>query len=294
MIQTKWVINELKKAGVKNEFEIKEIETKGDRVLDVALSKVGGNNIFTQELEQAMYNKEIDFAVHSMKDLPAAEPDGLVIAAIPEREDARDAFLAKEPVALRDLPAGSVVGTSSLRRSAQLLAVRPDLETKWIRGPIDSRIKQLQNGDFDAIILAVSGLKRLGGDEHITEYLPVNPFIPSAGQGALAVECRSDDAELRGVLANINNPWDAKTVTTERTFLESLQGDDQFPIGAYAEAENNTVTLHATVLSTDGKTVLQEAVSGTDPAAVGKEAADELLKQGGGDIIKAVKAELDK
>lgn len=294
LIQTKWVINELKQAGVNNEFEIKEIETKGDRVLDVALSKVGGNNIFTQELEQAMYNQEIDLAVHSMKDLPAVEPEGLVIAAIPKREDIRDAYLAKQSISLRDLQVGSVVGTSSLRRAAQLLAVRPDLEAKWIRGAIDSRIEQLQDGDFDAIILAVSGLKRLGSDEHITEYLPVDTFIPSAGQGALAIECRREDTEIRDLLAKISDPDDAKTVTAERTLLKVLQGDDQFPIGVYGYVENDMITLTATVLSMDGKTVLQEVVRGTDPKNVGEEAAEKLLQQGAGDIINAVKAELDK
>ncbi|HLR67120.1 hydroxymethylbilane synthase [Virgibacillus alimentarius] len=292
--QTKWVINALKKAGVKNEIKIKEIVTKGDRNLNVALSKVGGNNIFTQELEQAMYDQEIDFAVHSMKDLPSVEPEGLVIVGIPEREDPRDAYIAKNSVALKDLPAGSIVGTSSLRRAAQILAVRPDLKTKWIRGAIDARLQKLHDEDYDAIILAVAGLKRLGLSENITEYLPVDPFVPSVGQGALAIECRSKDKELREILAKINDKVALKTVKAERKFLDLLQGSDQFPIGAYAYMENDEIILHATVLTTDGKVALKEIVRGEDPDIVGTEAAERLIKQGAADIIKEVKAELDK
>jgi hydroxymethylbilane synthase len=294
LIQTNWVIKELKKAGIENDFEIRKIETKGDRVLDKALSEVGGSNIFTKELEQAMYDQEIDFAVHSMKDLPAAEPEGLVIAAIPKREDARDAYLAKDPVTLGDLPVGAIVGTSSLRRAAQLLAVRPDLETKWIRGPIDSRISQLKQGDFDAIILAVAGLKRLGEAEHITEYLPADPFIPSAGQGALAIECRADDEELRMILAAIHHEADGKTVTAERTFMNVLQGDDQSPLAAHAEADGENIVLHAAVLSTDGKKVLKETIRGKDPKLVGTEAAEKLIGRGANEIIEAVKASFDR
>lgn len=295
LTQTNLVIDDLKKAGVENPFETKEIVTKGDRVLDVALSQVGGSDIFTQEIEQAMYDKEIDFAVHSMKDLSATEPDGLTIAAIPEREDPRDAYIAKDNVALKDLPAGAVVGTSSLRRAAQMLAVRPDLQTKWIRGAIDARIKKLHTEDYDAIILAAAGLNRLGLSEaNITEYLPVDTFIPSVGQGALAIECRSDDTELLEILAKINDQSALKTVQAERMFLDILQGNDQFPIGAYAYLDNNEIILHATVISTDGKTVLQEFVRGADADQVASEAADKLIKRGAEDIINEVKEVLNQ
>lgn len=294
LTQTEWVINELKKAGVENKFEIKEIVTKGDRVLDVALSKVGGINIFTKEIEQAMYDQEIDFAIHSMKDLSSIEPEGLIIASIPEREDARDAYIAKDHVALKDLPEGAIVGTSSLRRSAQILAERPDLQTKWIRGAIDARLQKLHEEDYDAIILAVAGLKRLGlSDDNITEYLPVDRFVPSVGQGALAIECREDDAELREILAKINDVVAKKTVSAERKFLDLLQGNDQVPLGAYAYLENDEIILHATVTTTDGKTILKEIVSGTDPIAVGTEAAEKLSEQGAREIINEVKAELN-
>lgn len=294
LTQTEWVIDKLKKAGVKNDFELREIETKGDRILDVALAKVGGSNIFTKEIEQAMYDKEIDFAVHSMKDLPSVEPDGLVIAAIPEREDPRDAYIAKDHVALNDLPAGAIVGTSSLRRAAQILAVRPDLKTKWIRGAIDARLRKLKEEDYDAIILAVAGLKRLGLDDAITEYLPVDTFIPSVGQGALSIECRSDDNELQKILTNIDDNSARKTVTAERKFLDLLQGDDQFPLGAYAYIENGEIVLQATVLNTEGNTELKWCARGTDPIVVGTEAADQLIKQGAKDILATVKEKLDK
>lgn len=294
MTQTKWVIGELKKAGVKNDFELREIKTKGDRILDVALSKVGGSNIFTKEIEQAMYDQEIDFAVHSMKDLPAVEPDGLVIAAIPEREDPRDAYIAKDHVALNDLPEGAIVGTSSLRRVAQISAIRPDVTTKWIRGAIDARLKKLHEEDYDAIILAVAGLKRLGLDDAITEYLPVESFIPSVGQGALAIECRSDDHELRDILSNVDHESARSTISAEREFLDLLQGDDQFPLGAYAYVDHDEIVLQATVLNTEGNTELKGIARGTDPIAVGTEAADQLIKQGAKDIIAAVKEKLDK
>lgn len=295
LTQTNLVIKDLKEAGVENPFEVKEIVTKGDRVLDVALSQVGGSDIFTKEIEQAMYDKEIDFAVHSMKDLSATEPEGLTIAAIPEREDPRDAYIAKNDIAFKDLPTGAIVGTSSLRREAQMLAVRPDLQTKWIRGAIDARIEKLHTEDYDAIILAVAGLNRLGLSEaNITEYLPVDTFIPSVGQGALAIECRTDDVEIRDILAKINDQVAVKTVEAERIFLEILQGSDQFPIGAYAQLDNKELVLQATVISTDGKTILKELVRGTDPAIVAKEAADKLIKQGALDIINEVKEALNQ
>ena len=212
--QTNWVINELKKSGVQNEFEVRKISTKGDQILDVTLSKVGGKGLFVKEIEQAMYNKEIDFAVHSMKDMPAVMPEGLIISTIPEREDHRDAFISKSGKTLEQLPAGSVIGTSSLRRSSQLLAARPDITIKWIRGNIETRLRKMHEEDFDAIILAASGLKRVDMDESIvTEYLDEERCVPAVGQGALAIECREDDHELHELLQKINDEYTTKTVT---------------------------------------------------------------------------------
>ncbi|WP_047981689.1 hydroxymethylbilane synthase [Ornithinibacillus contaminans] len=295
LTQTNWVINELKKAGVKHEFEVKKIVTKGDRILDVTLSKVGGKGLFVKEIEQALYDQEIDFAVHSMKDMPAELPEGLVISSIPVREDHRDALISKDKLMLQDLPENSIVGTSSLRRAAQLLAVRPDIEIKWIRGNIETRIRKLEEEAYDAIILAVSGLKRVGlSEDLITEYLEPEVCVPAVGQGALAIECREDDEEVRELLATINHAYTTKTVTAERTYLHLLEGGCQIPIGGFAQLENDEVVLTALVGTPDGKTIIKEVVRGTDPVAVGRLAAEKLLQQGAKEIVEQVKEELEK
>ncbi|MBY7143240.1 hydroxymethylbilane synthase [Virgibacillus sp. NKC19-3] len=295
LTQTEWVIDQLKEAGLQNEFDVRKISTKGDRILDVTLSKVGGKGLFVKEIEQAMYNKEIDFAVHSMKDMPSEMPEGLMITTIPVREDHRDAYIAKNNVALKDLPAGAIVGTSSLRRQAQIAAARPDVTIKWIRGNIETRLRKLEEEDYDAIILAVSGLKRVGlSEELITEYLEPDVCVPAVGQGALAIECREDDHELHQLLAIINDGQTTKTVTAERTFLHLLEGGCQVPIGGYAYLEGEDIILHALVGTPDGKTMLKEEVRGTDPKAVGEEAANKLIDQGGKKIIDQVKEELDQ
>ncbi|MGX4669746.1 hydroxymethylbilane synthase [Cerasibacillus sp. JNUCC 74] len=293
--QTNWVIEQLKQAGIPNDFEVKKIVTKGDQILDVTLSKVGGKGLFVKEIEQAMYDKQIDLAVHSMKDMPAAMPEGLIITSIPVREDHRDALISKQNVRFEDLPKGAIIGTSSLRRAAQLLAARPDIKIKWIRGNIETRIRKLKEEDYDAIILAVSGLKRVGLSESlITEYLAPDICVPAVGQGALAIECREDDQELREILAKINDEPTARTVQAERTFLHLLEGGCQVPIGGFAYLEEDTIILTALVGTPDGKTILKEVVRGKDPETVGKEAADLLKQRGADQIIKQVKEELDQ
>ncbi|MFA1822528.1 hydroxymethylbilane synthase [Virgibacillus oceani] len=294
LTQTNWVIEQLKKAGVKNEFEVKKIVTKGDKILDVTLSKVGGKGLFVKEIEQAMYDKEIDFAVHSMKDMPSEMPSGLMISSIPVREDHRDAFISKNNVALHDLPEGAIIGTSSLRRAAQMLAERPDVHIQWIRGNIETRLRKLDEEDYDAIILAVSGLKRVGlNEELITEYLEPDICVPAVGQGALAIECREDDQELQEILEAINDAHTTKTVSAERKFLHLLEGGCQAPIGGYAYLDKDEIVLTALVGTPDGKTMLKEEVRGTEPEAVGTEAANRLIKQGAKEIVDKVKEELD-
>ncbi|SFD58508.1 hydroxymethylbilane synthase [Lentibacillus persicus] len=294
LTQTDWVIDQLKQAGVDNDFEVKKIVTRGDEILNVTLSKVGGKALFVKEIEKAMYEKEIDLAVHSMKDMPSEMPEGLIITTIPVREDHRDAYIAENNVLLKDLPAGAIVGTSSLRRKAQILAARPDVEVKWIRGNIESRIRKLHEEDYDAIILAVSGLKRVGlSEELITEYLEPEVCVPSVGQGALAIECREDDYELRELLDRISDPDTTKTVTAERTFLNLLEGSCSVPIGGYAHLEGDEIIMTAFVGTTDGKTLLKEVVRGKEPAEVGTEAAHKLIGRGAKDIVEAVKEELD-
>lgn len=294
LTQTNWVISQLKKLKPEYDFEVKEIVTKGDRILDVTLSKVGGKGLFVKEIEQAMYDKEIDMAVHSMKDMPAELPEGLTIGCIPVREDHRDAFISKNHVKLKDMPAGSVVGTSSLRRSAQILAVRPDLEIKWIRGNIDTRLAKLETEEYDAIILAAAGLSRMGwASDVVTEFLEPELCLPAVGQGALAIECREDDEVLLELLAAFSNEETVKTVTAERAFLHQMEGGCQVPIAGFAAADGEETVLTALVASPDGKTIYKETVRGTEPKAVGVKAAALLSERGAKELIETVKAELD-
>jgi len=294
LTQTNWFINELKAAGAPFEFEVKEIVTKGDQILDVQLSKVGGKGLFVKEIEQALYDKEIDFAVHSMKDMPAVLPEGLVIGCIPPREDARDAFISKGHVKFADLPAGAVVGTSSLRRSAQLLTVRPDLEIKWIRGNVDTRLAKLETEEYDAIILAAAGLKRLGWSEDVvTEFLSVEDCLPAVAQGSLGIECRGDDTELLAELAKLTDQLTWQEAHAERAFLAAMDGGCQVPIAGYATSNGDEITLTGLVAAPDASVVYKETVVGSDAQKIGEELATVLTKQGAFDLIQRVKAEQD-
>ncbi|MCU9614037.1 hydroxymethylbilane synthase [Caldibacillus lycopersici] len=296
LTQTHWVIDQLKKIGAPFEFEVKEIVTKGDQILNVTLSKVGGKGLFVNEIENSMLNKEIDMAVHSMKDMPAVLPQGLTIGAIPEREDARDVLIARNNLKLKELPAGSIIGTSSLRRKAQLLAIRPDIEVKWIRGNIDTRLKKLETEEYDAIILAAAGLKRMGwSDDVVTEFLQADSCIPAVGQGSLSIECRADDHELLEWLNKITSEQTKLAVLAERAFLTKMEGSCQVPIGGYAVVnEANEVELTAFVSSPDGKTILKEKVIGTNPQEIGEEAGNRLINQGAKDLIADVIRELEQ
>lgn len=293
VIQTNWVINELKKAGVTNPIKIKKIDTKGDKNRAVSLPKLGGGGVFLAEIEQELLEEQIDFAVHSLKDIPVEMPNGLSITSIPVREDHRDVLLQKYGRTLKDLPKDAVVGTSSVRRAAQLLVKRPDISTRWIRGPIDSRIDQLMEGKYDAIILAAAGLNRLNiGQDLITEYLPAETFVPAMGQGALAIECRDDDNEIQDILAKINDEATEKAVTTERYFLKCFEEGEQAPIGGYAHMVGDKIHLHGMVISSDGKTLIEHQVIGSDPKLVAQQTANKLIEQGALEIIAQVNEEL--
>ena len=292
LTQTNWFISELKNAGVPFEFEVKEIVTKGDRILDVQLSKVGGKGLFVKEIEQALYDKEIDFAVHSMKDMPAVLPEGLVIGCIPPREDARDAFISNGHVKFADLPKGAVVGTSSLRRGAQLLQARPDLEIKWIRGNVETRLAKLESEGFDAIILAAAGLKRLGwNDDVVTEYLDIDICLPAVAQGTLGIECRADDQELLDELAKLTDQITWNEAHAERAFLAAMDGGCQVPIAGYATTEGDTITFTGLVAAPDSSVIYKETVTGSNPEELGKEVAKILTEQGAFELIQKVKAE---
>lgn len=294
LTQTNWVIEQLKKAGLPFEFEVKEIVTKGDVILNVTLSKVGGKGLFVKEIEQAMLDKEIDIAVHSMKDMPSELPEGLEIGCTPKRVDPRDALISEKYSSLRELPSGAVVGTSSLRRAAQLLNRRPDLAIKSIRGNIDTRIEKLKSGEFDAIILAAAGLERMGWSKDVvTEFLDIDLCLPAVGQGSLAIECRSDDSEVKELLATLNDAYTYQTVQAERAFLNTLEGGCQVPIAAYATMADNEVTLTGLVADPEGKKVLKEMKTGKDPHQVGVKLAEELKTLGAKNILDAVKKDLN-
>ncbi|RUS47629.1 hydroxymethylbilane synthase [Cohnella sp. AR92] len=293
LTQTGQTIDRMKEAcaaaGLDYTFEVKPIVTRGDRILDVTLSKVGGKGLFVKEIEQALLDGEIDCAIHSMKDMPFDLPEGLTIGAVPVREDPRDCLVSLSSRSLKDLPQGAKVGTSSLRRGAQLKASRPDLQIESLRGNIDTRLKKLETEGFDAILLAAAGLRRMGWGDRITAYIEPEECLPAVGQGALAIECRENDAEVMAMLALLNDPKTERAVRAERRFLGLLNGGCQVPIGAYAEAESGeegaTVKLTAMVAEPNGRTVLKAVASGTDPLKVGETAAKELLAQGADRIL---------
>lgn len=291
MTQTQWVIDQLKKAGAKNEFEIKEIVTKGDKIVDVQLSKVGGKGLFVKEIQQQMLAGEIDFAVHSMKDVPAELPDNLYISCTPKRVDARDVLICENGYTFETLPQGAVIGTSSLRRGAQMLAARPDLDIQWIRGNIDTRLKKLETENFNAILLAKAGLERMGWTDRVDfEALDPDMMVPAVGQGVLAIESRKDDAEVTEILQLLHDDVTSKVALAERTFLKAIEGSCHVPVGGYATVEGDTVTLTGLIASVDGKEVLRVTKTSEDVIALGQEVADELLGRGGREILASVNA----
>lgn len=294
LTQTNWVIDQLKQREPGATFTVHEIVTKGDRILDVTLSKVGGKGLFVKEIEQSLLDKETDMAVHSLKDMPSELPDGLTIGAIPKRVDPRDVLISLTGKTLDELPEGAVIGTSSLRRSAQLLNYRPDLRIKSIRGNIDTRLRKLKEEGFDAIVLAAAGLERVKWEGTITQFLPVEVSLPAVGQGALAIECRADDEETLALLRKLDDVPTRLAVTAERTFLHKLQGGCQVPIGAYATIEAGKVdglpqiTLTGLVGAPDGSTLIKETAAGTDPVQLGRQVAAQVLDKGAGEILAKV------
>jgi hydroxymethylbilane synthase len=295
LTQTEWVMKQIQKLCPDVHFELKHIVTKGDRILDVTLSKVGGKGLFVKEIEKALLERDIDFAVHSMKDVPSEIPSGLTIACVPPRADYRDVLLSKNYRSLKDLPEGAVVGTSSLRRQAQLLHVRPDLRIEPLRGNIDTRIRKLEEGRFDAIVLAAAGLERMGWkEEKVTEYLHVDDVLPAVGQGALAIECRSDDEALLELLALIHDEATARVVYAERAFLGELEGSCQVPIAALGESDGDRLTLTGLVATPDGKVIIKDRLSGNDPVELGVKLGQALKQQGADDILQDVKVRLTK
>jgi hydroxymethylbilane synthase len=275
------------------EVELLGMTSRGDQVLDVPLAKVGGKGLFVKELETALLDGRAHIAVHSMKDVPMAFPDGLELGVICEREEPTDAFVSNTFAALNDLPSGSVVGTSSLRRECQLRERRPDLEVKFLRGNVNTRLRKLDDGEYDAIILASAGLLRLEMGERIRSRIPVAESLPAGGQGAVGIELRSDDARSRELLAPLHHPLTAQRVLAERALNRRLQGGCEVPIAAYAEhLDEHTLWLRGLVGRPDGSSTLRAEARGPvdAPEALGFAVADELLAAGAADILAEVYA----
>jgi hydroxymethylbilane synthase len=283
--QARWIQARLESMGQQCQVQI--IHTTGDKITDVALSKVGTKGLFTKEIEEALLAGTIDLAVHSLKDMPTELPAGLTLSAIPEREDPRDALVGRK---LADLAAGARVGTSSLRRAAQLRALRPDLEIEDIRGNLDTRLRKLDEGRYDAIVLASAGLRRLGWEDRIAELLNPHVMCPAVGQGALAVETRADGGAPFQISKRLEHSETRIAVTAERAVLASLGGGCQVPIGAHATVEGSQLQLRAIVVAPDGTQVIRKQSSGSiaEAEALGRSLGEELLTEGGRQILEAV------
>ena len=268
-------------------IELELMVTRGDKILDSPLSKVGGKGLFVKELEQGIVDGKADIAVHSMKDVPMEFPEGLHLAVIMEREDPRDAFVSNKYTNLEALPKGAHVGTSSLRRSTQLRERFPHLEILDLRGNVNTRLKKLDDGNYDAIILAAAGLKRLGFDERITAVFPPEESLPAMGQGAIGIECRQGDSDIETLIGPLNHTETALCVSAERAMNNRLNGGCQVPIAGYAELHEGRLYLRGLVGSPDGKRVVRVELeaSALEAEALGRKAAQDLLEQGAGEIL---------
>lgn len=286
--QANYIADCIRKQYPDVEVSLLHIMTTGDKILDVPLAKIGGKGLFTKELENAMLAKEIDLAVHSLKDMPTQLPEGLLLAAITERVDPGDALISPQYGTIDNLPHGAKVGTSSLRRKAQLLKYRPDLIISDLRGNLDTRLKKMETEKLDAIILAVAGLKRLGWQDLITQVLPTEICLPAVGQGALALEARSNDLEVRAMLEFLNHQETSVAAEAERAYLAEVEGGCQIPIGVYAYVEEETLILEAAILSVDGKRQIRRTVSGqpSEGIKLGRALAQEMLDAGGREILE--------
>jgi hydroxymethylbilane synthase len=278
-----------------HEVEIEIIHTTGDKITDVALAQVGAKTgltkgIFTKEIEDTLAAGRVDLAVHSLKDLPTELPHGFELAAITKREDARDALCSRHFMKIEDIPPAARVGTSSLRRQSQLKAIRPDLEIHPLRGNVDTRLRKLEEGQYDAIILAVAGIKRLGKTEFMRQILPVEMMCPAAGQGALAIEIREGDRAMRDYLAFLDDSASRAATTCERALLSSLGGGCQVPIGAFADIRDGKLHLDSIVAAPDGSQLLRDSRDGAleAPEKLGRDAGESLLARGGDKILETV------
>jgi hydroxymethylbilane synthase len=288
--QAEWLQSELRQLDPSLSICVKRIKTTGDRILDSALATIGGKGLFVKEIEEALVRGDIDIAVHSMKDVPTEMPRGLEILAIPKREDPRDVFISRNGDSLEQMPTGARIGTSSLRRQAQLLSYRPDFKIVMLRGNVDTRLRKLEAGEYDGIVLAAAGLRRLGMQDRITEYLSSDICLPAISQGALGLEGRSDDVFVRQMISPLEDASSRIAVSAERAFLQRLEGGCQVPIAAHATISGDRLMLSGLIAAVDGSRVLRGEVAGgtSEACPLGAQLADQLLSQGGNEILKAI------
>jgi hydroxymethylbilane synthase len=295
LIQANWVKSQLEESNPDIKFSIEKFKTKGDKLTDAPLSRLGGTGLFTKELENALLDNKVDLIVHSAKDVPTEIPEGLVLGAFPKREDPHDVLISKNNQCLKDLPQNAVIGTSSLRRRAQILAFRQDLKVVDLRGNLDTRLKKLDSGDLDAIVVARAGLLRFSLSEKASEIIPYDIMLPAVGQGALCIEIRDNDDEVKEIISILNHHETMCEVKTERVLLAKLQGGCQVPIGAHTEIVFPVnLKLEAVVCSLDGTTIIRDSIEGKidDFADIGYELAYKLLRMGGDTILEEIRKNL--
>ncbi len=295
LIQANWVKSQLEESNPDIKFSIEKFKTKGDKLTDAPLSRLGGTGLFTKELENALLDNKVDLIVHSAKDVPTEIPEGLVLGAFPKREDPHDVLISKNNQCLKDLPQNAVIGTSSLRRRAQILAFRQDLKVVDLRGNLDTRLKKLDSGDLDAIVVARAGLLRFSLSEKASEIIPYDIMLPAVGQGALCIEIRDIDDEVKEIISILNHHETMCEVKTERVLLAKLQGGCQVPIGAHTEIVFPVnLKLEAVVCSLDGTTIIRDSIEGKidDFADIGYELAYKLLRMGGDTILEEIRKNL--
>jgi hydroxymethylbilane synthase len=289
--QSAWVRKRIAERHPGLAIELVRIKTAGDKITDVPLSQVGGKGLFVKEIEEALLRRDIDLAVHSMKDVPTELPAGLHLGAIIEREDPRDVLISREGQGLKQLPFGARIGTSSLRRKAQLLAINPRWEVIPLRGNLDTRIRRLETAGLDAVIVAAAGVRRMGLEQRITETLPFTTMLPAVGQGALGIECRKEGA-VNELIAFLRHPESTIAVQGERAFLRRLEGGCQVPIAAYGEVKRGRLYLQGLVAHLDGSQLFRAEAQGDDPETVGEQLAEELLAQGAEEVLQEIYARL--
>jgi hydroxymethylbilane synthase len=285
--QTAWVRERVAERHPGLQIEVIRIRTTGDKITDAPLAQVGGKGLFVKEIEEALLSGEIDLAVHSMKDLPTELPSGLHLGAITEREDPRDVLICRYGRGLRELPPGARIGTSSLRRGAQLLGVNPQWKIVPLRGNLDTRIRRLKTEGLDAVILAAAGVRRMGLEDYITEYLPTDVMLPAVGQGALGIECRQEGA-VNELVTFLRHHESTMAVQGERSFLRRLGGGCQVPIAAYGEMREGELFLRGMVARLDGSHIFRAEAQGDDPEAVGERLAEGLLAQGADEVLREI------